>query len=98
MSRERELLEALKRSTDSDILNGAQAAPEVADGVSNATHAAVTHAGHAAGGYDLGSVLNVTGDIATSFMADPLFYMKAVGILLIGLVILSYSVDLIFGN
>lgn len=97
MSKERELLEALKRSTESEALNNGSGAVEVLDGLGQATNGAVTQAAHSSG-YDMFSALNLAGDMATSFMGDPLFYMKAVGVLIVALVIVTYSVELIFGN
>ena len=49
-------------------------------------------------GLDFGSAMTFFADLANSMVADPLFYLKVVGIIVLAVIILGLSYELIAGS
>jgi hypothetical protein len=93
MSKERELLEALKESIKQDpYAPGAELAKE------SAQQSADPQAMSGASALDLNNLMDFFGTMGTSMVDDPMFYVKIAGLLVIAILILVVAFELIIGS
>ncbi len=94
MSKERELLEALKESTANDPYVDPDAAIEATQQAANAAQQA------APGGQsmDVYEVLDFFATVGNSVVADPLFYVKVLGIIVLTVIIIMVATEMIAGS
>lgn len=97
MSKERELLKALKESIEKDPYNSG-VPPEAVDAGSGQAAAVVDTAGGAGSSFDLASFLDFFNAMGASMVDDPLFYVKILGLLILGVIILMVAFELILGG
>lgn len=94
MSKERELLEALKESAAYDPYTDADVAVEAASQGAGAAQ----QAAQGAGSGDLYAVMDFFATMGNSMVADPLFYLKVLGILVLTVIIVMVAAEMIAGS
>lgn len=95
MSRERELLNALKESVANDpYATGGEGSKEAAE----AAPAAADSAANTAAEFDMNSLLDFFNTMGTSMIDDPLFYLKITGLIIIAVIILVVAFEMIIGS
>ncbi len=91
MSRERELIQQMKESlAESEapaeaLQQGSQTAAPAADAA-------------AAGSIDIAAIFDTLGTVGGSMVGDPLFYLKAGGVLILTVMIIMLAFELIAGS
>ena len=94
MSKERELLEALKESAANDPYVDPNAATDAAQQTANATQQAAQNGGP----MDVVDMLDFFATMGNSMAADPVFYLKTLGVLILTVIIIMLAFELIAGS
>ena len=94
MSKERELLQALKDSIEADPYQAADVSQEVA----SQGAAAAQHSASSAGALDLNSALDFFATMGSSMANDPMFYLKVTGVLILTVIIIMVATEMIAGS
>lgn len=95
MSKERELLNALKKSVENDpYATGAESAKEAAETAPAAADSAATTAAD----FDMNSLLDFFNTMGSSMIDDPLFYLKITGLIIIAVIIVVVAFEMIIGS
>ena len=95
MSKERELLKALKDSVEQDPYNSAEVAKEATEQVATA---GPSGASSSVADMDLAGALDFFNAMGSSMVDDPLFYVKLMGVVILGVIILLVAFELIVGS